>query len=190
MKHCFTISMLTLFVYLFSTPASHAQYTAGAHYIGLCATVVTEPLGWGVQYEYGYDENIGLGLIIRYWGQEPAKAYESTGTGTLDRETFAPMFQARYHFLPKDLFDPYAGIRLGYSIYTETWSTEGIVTRPKPEDRASSGISMSIIGGMRYFASQKISIEACLEYFLANDDYYFSNNSTTAVTLGLNFTLD
>ncbi len=190
MKHWFTISMLTLLVCLLSAPSVHAQYLARAHYIGLSATVVTEPVGWGVQYEYGYDENIGLGLIIRYWGQEPVKAFLQTGTATLDRDTFAPMFQARYHFMPKEVMDPFAGLRLGYSIYTETWTTEGIVTLPKPADRAASGISMSIIGGMRYFATEKISLEGILEYFLYNDEFYFTEETSTAITFGVNFTLN
>ncbi len=190
MNYRFTISMLTLLVCLLSAPSLHAQYTPRAHYIGASATVVTEPVGWGVHYEYGYDENIGLGLVIRYWGQEPAVANLSTGTATLDRQTFAPMFQARYHFLPKEMMDPFAGLRLGYSIYTETWTTEGIVTLPKPVDRAASGISMSIIGGMRYFASEKISLEGILEYFLVNDEFYFEDATSTAVTFGINFTLN
>ncbi|HOJ04392.1 MAG TPA: outer membrane beta-barrel protein [Bacteroidota bacterium] len=189
MKHWCTISMLTLLVCLLSTGTVHAQYMPKAHYIGVSATVVTDPIGWGAQYEYGYDENIGLGLIFRYWGQEPAKAHLQTGSATLDRDTFAPMVQARYHFLPKDQTDPYAGVRLGYSIYTETWKTEGIVTLPKPTDRAESGISLSIIGGMRYFMTNNLSLEACLEYFLANDEFYFENESSTAVSFGVNFTL-
>jgi opacity protein-like surface antigen len=190
MKHRFTISTLTLLVCLLAAPSIQAQYQAGAHYIGATATIVTEPVGWGVQYEMGYDEHIGLGILVRYWGQEPAKAYTQTGTATLERQTFAPMFQARYHFLPKEMIDPFAGLRIGYSIYTETWTTEGIVTLPKPANRAESGISMSLIGGMRYFVSDKISLEGILEYFVVNDEMYFRDPTQTAITFGVNFTLN
>ena len=190
MKHWFTISMLTLLVCLLSAPSLQAQYLPRAHYIGASATIVTEPVGWGVQYEYGYDENIGLGLVIRYWGQKPGKDFTSTYTATLDREAFAPMFQVRYHFLPREIMDPFAGVRLGYTVYTETLTTEGIYTGTKPPAKAESGLTMSVIGGMRYFASDKISIEGILEYFLMNDEGYFEYQTSTAVTIGVNFTLN
>jgi opacity protein-like surface antigen len=190
MKRWFTLSLLTLMVLILSSATSYSQYKLGSHYIGVNATVVTEPVGWGLNYEYGFDENIGLGFLVRYWAPEERKHYESTGTGTLQRTTIMPMVQAAYHFLPKAQFDPYGGIRLGYGIYTETWSTEGIVTRTKPVERAESGVSMSIMGGFRYFVTPKISLDGTLEYFLVNDTDYYDNLADTGLMLSVNFTLD
>ncbi|MBR9977209.1 MAG: outer membrane beta-barrel protein [Bacteroidetes bacterium] len=190
MKRCLTLSLLTLFVFIITGATGLAQYKMGAHYIGANATVVTEPVGWGINYEFGFDERIGLGLVIRYWAPEEGKHYESTGTGTLQRSTIMTQFQAAYHFLPQARFDPYGGLRLGYSIYDENWQTSGIVSRTKPAARAESGITMSIMGGFRYFVSPKISIDGTLEHFVVNDDNYFENQSASALMFSVNFTLD
>ena len=190
MKRWFTLSLLTLSVFLLMSATGTAQYRMGAHYIGANATVVTEPVGWGLNYDYGFDENISLGFVVRYWAPEEGKHYESTGTGTLQRSTIMPMVQAAYHFLPKTQFDPYGGARIGYGIYNETWTTDGIVTRTKPDERAESGVSMSIMGGFRYFVSPKISLDGVLEYFLVNDTDYFENQSDTGMMFSVNFTLD
>lgn len=190
MKRWFTLSLLTLIAIIFAGATSHAQYRMGAHYIGANATVVTEPVGWGLNYEYGFDENIGLGLVVRYWAPKEGKHYESTGTGTLQRSAIMPLVQAAYHFLPQAQFDAYAGLRIGYSIYTESWEISGIVTRIKPPERAESGVTMSMMGGFRYFVSPKISLDGTLEYFIVNDEDYFDNQATSALMFSVNFTLD
>jgi opacity protein-like surface antigen len=191
MKRWFTLSMLTLLAVMFTSTTGFAQFKAGNHYIGVNATVVTEPVGWGVNYEFGYEENLGLGLIVRYWSPEDTPYYESTGTGNLKRETFMTMFQAAYHPLTNAVYDPYGGVRVGYAYYNETWTTEGIVVgiTGTPTPKAESNISMSIIGGIRYFVANNISIEGALEYFLFNDEKYFRNESDTALMFALNFTL-
>ncbi|MDT8324798.1 MAG: outer membrane beta-barrel protein, partial [Bacteroidota bacterium] len=189
MKRWFTLSMLTLLAVILTSTTGLAQYKAGNNYIGVNATVVTEPVGWGLTYEYGYDENIGLGLTARYWSPETTETGESTWTGTLERETFMFLAQALYHALPKSQFDPYGGVRLGYAYYAETWTTEGVAARTAPPEKAESGITMSIVGGMRYFFSPQISAEAALEYFLMHDDGYFVNRASTGMLLGVNFTL-
>jgi opacity protein-like surface antigen len=190
MKRWFTLSLLTLIAFILAGATSHAQYKMGAHYIGANATVVTEPVGWGINYEFGFDENIGLGVVVRYWALDEGKHYESTGTGTLQRSVIMPMVQAAFHFLPKAQFDPYGGLRVGYSIYDEEWQTSGIVTRTKPDERAESGITMSLMGGFRYFITSKISIDGTLEYFAVCDEDYFDNQSTTGMMFSVNFTLD
>ncbi|MFZ1728536.1 MAG: outer membrane beta-barrel protein [Bacteroidota bacterium] len=190
MKRWFTLSLLTLITLIFASTTTQAQYHMGAHYIGLNATVVTEPVGWGLNYEFGFDENIGLGLVVRYFSRAEGKHYESTGTGTLQRSTIMPLVQAAYHFLPKAQFDAYGGARLGYSIYSESWKTSGIVTRTKPVEAAESAVTMSIMGGFRYFVSPKISLDGTIEYFLVNDDKYFDNQATSALMFSVNFTLD
>lgn len=190
MKRWFTLSLLTFMVLILSSATSYSQYKMGAHYIGANATVVTEPVGWGLNYEYGFDENIGLGVVVRYWSPKEGKHYESTGTGTLQRSAIMTLVQAAYHFLPKAQFDPYGGLRVGYSIYTENWSTDGIVTRTKPVERAESGVTMSLMGGFRYFVSPKISIDGTLEYFMVNDIDYFDNQADTGLMFSVNFTLD
>ncbi len=190
MKRWFTLSLLTLFAFILAGSTSNAQYKMGAHYIGVNATVVTEPVGWGINYEFGFDENIGLGLVVRYWSLREGKLYISTGTGTLKRSIIMPTVQAAFHFLPKAQFDPYGGIRVGYSIYDESWETAGNVYDNPPDERAESGITMSLMGGFRYFVTPKISIDGTLEYFAVHDEDYFDNQATTGMMFSVNFTLD
>jgi len=190
MKRWFTLFMLTLLAVILTTSTGYAQYKPGTHTIGVNATAVTEPVGWGVNYELGYDENLGLGLIVRYWSPEDRKAYESRGEATISRETYMIQLQAAYHALPTSSWDPYAGVRVGYAYYDETFTTSGIVVGiTEPEPIAESGISMSLVGGMRYYVSKQLSLGAALEYFLVNDEDYFYNQSSTGMIFDLSFTL-
>lgn len=192
MKRWFTLSMLTLLAVIFMSTTGVAQYKAGNHYIGVNATVVTEPVGWGVNYEFGYEKNLGIGAVVRYFSPEDVPYYESTGTGNLKRETYMILAQALYHPLSNAMYDPYGGLRVGYSYYSETWTTEGIVVgiSGEPTPKAESGISMSIVGGLRYFVTNNISLEGALEYFLVNDQNYFRNESDTGLMFAVSFTLD
>lgn len=190
MKRWFTLSMLTLLAVILTSATGYAQYKAGNNYIGVNATVVTNPVGWGVTYEHGFDDNIGLGVIGRYWSPEVTKTGASTWTGELKRETFMVLVQALYHALPKAQFDPYGGVRLGYAYYTETWTTTGVAPRSAPPEKAESDIALSVVGGMRYFFTPKLSMEAGLEYFLYIDDGYFVDRGTTGMVIGVNFTLE
>ncbi|GEM_PF-1441715 len=190
MKRWFTIFMLTLLAVILTSTTGYAQYKPGTHTIGVNATAVTDPVGWGVNYEYGYDENLGLGMLVRYWSPEERKAYESTGEASITRATYMVQLQALYHALPTSAWDPHAGVRVGYSYYDEEFSTSGIVVGiSEPEPKAESNISLSIVGGMRYYLSEQLSLGAALEYFLFNDENYFDNESTTGVVFDLSFTL-
>jgi len=190
MKRWLPLFMLTMLAVILTSSTGYSQYRPGTHTIGLNATVVTEPVGWGMNYELGYDESLGLGLIVRYWSPETRKAYESRGEASIDRETYMIQMQAVYHALPASAWDPYGGIRLGYSYYTETFTTSGIVVGiTQPEPIAESGITLSIVAGMRYYVSEQLSLGAALEYFLFNDDKYFKNESTTGLMFDLSFTL-
>jgi opacity protein-like surface antigen len=191
MKRWFTLSLLTLIAIIFTSATSHAQYRMGAHYIGVNATVVTEPVGWGINYEFGFDENIGLGLVIRYWGFERGPFPIGSQTfATKKRTVIMPLVQASYHFLPKERFDAYGGVRVGYSIFDETVTTEGFAPYSNQAPIPENGITMSMMGGFRYFVSSKISIDGTLEYFLMNDEDYFDNQATSALMFSVNFTLD
>jgi opacity protein-like surface antigen len=190
MKRWLPLFMLTILAVILASSTGYSQYRPGTHTIGVNATVVTEPVGWGVNYEFGYDDNLGLGLIVRYWSPEDRKAYESTGEASIERETYMAQLQAVYHALPTSAWDPYGGIRLGYSYYGETFTTTGIVVGiTQPEAKAESGITLSLVAGMRYYVSEQLSVGAALEYFLFNDENYFENESTTGMMFDLSFTL-
>ncbi|MCB2204986.1 porin family protein [bacterium] len=191
MKRWFTLSLLTLLAVILMSATGYAQYKAGNNYIGVNATTLTEPVGWGVVYEHGYDDNIGLGIIARYFAEEDKDLAEQSWSATLGRETFMVQLQALYHGLSGAQFDPYAGARLGYSYFNQTWELgeNSVINREAPPDRAESGITMSVVGGMRYFFSPQLSMEATLEYFLYNDEDYFANRANTGMVIGVNFTL-
>lgn len=190
MKRWFTLSLLTLFALILTSTTGLAQFKAGNHYIGANATVLVDPVGWGLGYEYGYDENLGLGVLVRYFGQEDINTGDQTYKATLGRETYMAQAQALYHAFPKAQFDPYGGLRLGYSYYNEKWEvTEGVVDRAAPVEKAASGITLSLAVGMRYFFSPQLSLDAALEYFLYNDEDYFKEPANTGMVIGVNFTL-
>ncbi|MBR9976408.1 MAG: outer membrane beta-barrel protein [Bacteroidetes bacterium] len=192
MKRYFTLLPFIAVGMLLLGASSTAQYRVGSHTLGINATVVTEPVGWGVNYEFGFDEHIGLGGVIRYWGSERGPFPIGSQTRVvINRSVIMSMFQASYHFLPKERFDPYGGLRLGYTVFDETAEIiEGFSPYTEPKELPESGISMSLMTGFRYFLSPKISIDGTLEYFLVNDEAYFDNDSDTGLMFSVNFTLD
>lgn len=191
MKRWFTLLPLFLIGFVLMQSTGVAQYRVGSHTLGVNATIITEPVGWGVNYEFGFDEHIGLGAVIRYWGSERGPFPIGSQTYvTIQRSVIMSMFQANYHFLPRERFDAYGGVRLGYTVFDETAEVEGFSPYTKPKDLPESGISMSLLGGFRYFVSPKISIDGTVEYFLVNDDTYFDNDASTGLMFSVNFTLD
>jgi hypothetical protein len=104
MKSMLKVTLFAAVALVLCTSTSEAQFRHGGNYLGPVLTLATDPIGFGVQYEYGISENVGIGGIIRYWGQSEDFFY-----GSVSWSTVIPQFQAAYHFMPGNQLDPYAG---------------------------------------------------------------------------------
>jgi len=152
---------------------SQAQFRHGGNWLGPNLTLATDPIGFGVDFEHGVSENVGLGGIIRYWGKSGSSAGSSWSWSTI-----MPQFQAAYHFMPGDQLDPFAGGRLGWAIFS--WKSDIVGAT------GESGLFLTAYGGLRYFFNPQISGTGTLEFRVAGDDYF---GSTIQLTIGANFTL-
>ncbi len=173
MKSVLHIAVLAAIVLVLGSSTGTAQFRQGGNWLGPVLTLATDPIGFGVQYEHGISQNVGIGGIIRYWG----KSYSSAGYD-VTWSVIMPQFQGAYHFLPGDQLDPYAGGRLGWAIYS--WDSDfGSASD-------SGGLFLTAYGGLRYFFSPSISGNGTLEFRVAGDDYF---GSAIQLSLGVDFTL-
>lgn len=158
---------------------AQAQFAKGKSFLGPNLTLATDPIGLGVDYEYGLNENVGLGGMVRYWGRSVDYAWGSSTWSVI-----MPQFQAAYHFMPGEQFDPYAGARLGFAIYSSSHTSD--IPGYTWSDSNSGGLYLSLSGGARYFFSPKISANGSIEIRAAGDDYF---GSSLGLVLGVDFTL-
>lgn len=181
MKSVLNVALLAAVVLVLCTSTGQAQFRHGGNWLGPVLTLATDPIGFGLQYEYGISENIGIGGIIRYWGRSEDFYY-----GEVSWSTVIPQFQAAYHFMPGDRLDPYAGGRLGYAIYSSSVDYHPPYSGMDWSDSASGDLFLTAYGGLRYFFSPGIAGNAQLEFRVAGTDYF---NSSIQLSIGVDFTL-
>lgn len=171
MKVALSTMLLTIVLLVAASGTGQAQFKERGLYIGPNVTLATDPIGFGAQLEYGITPNIGLGGMLRYWGQS-----FGGGSWTL----IIPQAVAYYHFLPGSEWDPFLGARLGYASISYSWDSgySGAST--------SSGVFLNAAGGVRYFFTPRLSIQGTGEFRLAGEEY-FSN--ALGLVVGLDFTL-
>jgi hypothetical protein len=173
MKLVLHITVLAAVVLMLGTSTGTAQFRHGGNWLGPAITLATDPIGFGVNYEHGVSQNIGIGGLIRYWG----KSYTSIGNN-ISWSIIMPQFQGAYHFMPGEQLDPFAGGRLGWAIYSYS-SDFGSASD-------SGGLFLTAYGGLRYFFNPSISGNGTLEFRVAGDDYF---NSAIQLSIGVDFTL-
>lgn len=116
----------------------------------------------GVSLEYGLTENIGIGgsLMFSSW---------STGGGMfkVSESLITPSLDVYYHFTQPHIkkIDLFAGISLGYSIYSWSWD----LGESDWSDKSSSGLFLSPIFGVRYYFSPKLAISLRTNYSALGD---------------------
>lgn len=173
MKSVFSITLIAALAFVLNTSSSQAQFRHGGNWLGPVLTLATDPIGFGVQYEHGISQNVGIGGIVRYWGKSISSAgYDWSWSIVM------PQFQGAYHFMPGDQLDPYAGGRLGWAVYSID-SDFGV-------GGGSSGLFLTAYGGLRYFFSPKIAGNGQLEFRVAGDDYF---GGSIQLSVGVDFTL-
>ncbi len=180
MKQFATFTLLVTVFALAIPNQSDAQVNKGRNFLGANLTF-TDPIGFGAQFEAMISPNIGIGAMIRYWGQSESQSgfgytYEWSYT------IIMPQAVGYYHFMPGNELDPYAGARLGYGIHSVEVKTTGYTGSVSE----NSGLFLTATGGVRYFFTPKVSINGSLEFRLAGEKYFADDLSILA---GVDFTL-
>ncbi len=181
MKAWITTILLVGTLALLTSSVQAQGFRKGEHLLGVAVTVATDPVGFGVNYEYGVTPEVGIGGLLRYWGKSV-----STFGGELNWSVIMPQAQVFYHFMPKNEVDPYVGGRLGYAIYSTSWDAKGdSFLNPAPKTE-SGGLFLTGVGGVRYFFSPKVAANASLEFRIAGTDYF---DSGIGLIIGVDFVL-
>lgn len=173
MKTVIKVTFLAAVAVLLCTSTGKAQFREGGNWLGPVLTLATDPVGFGAQYEYGVNENIGIGGIVRYWGKSASTAGYSWSWSIV-----MPQLQAAYHFMPGDQLDPYAGGRLGWAVY----SYESDFLSASDD----GGLFLTAYGGLRYFFNPNIAGNGQLEFRVAGEDYF---GGSLQLTVGVDFVL-
>jgi hypothetical protein len=108
----------------------------------------------GVGLEYALTEKVGIGgsLMVASWSSE-------AGTFKVSQTLIIPAVDVNYHFtkVAFDKLDLFAGISIGYSIYSYSWDFGEITW----DEAGTSSVYFSPVLGIRYYFSKKIAL--CLK---------------------------
>jgi hypothetical protein len=180
MKVFVKVTLLTVALSFLFTVNSDAQFRHRGNWLGPVLTLATDPIGFGANFEHGISKNVGIGGIIRYWGDS-----EETAFYDISATTIIPQAQAAYHFMPGEQLDPYAGGRLGYAINSVSVDSKSAFG-PDYDDSGTSGLFLTAYGGLRYFFSPKVAANGSLEFRVAGEDYF---DGALQLSVGVDFTL-
>jgi hypothetical protein len=176
-----SILIVILFV-AFQT--SNAQFEASKNYLGpsLGLSFLGSTFQIGVNYEHGLNLNsigmsgsgkLGVGGLFRYWGYS-----EDFFGGKWSYTNILIGAQGNYHFeVSGGKLDPYLGLVLAYDIGTVDW--DGVKGAGWAE-RTSGGFWLGLQGGLRYFFTPKLALNARLG---------LGTLSYSSLEVGVDFTL-
>ena len=156
---------------------SYAQFNKGKMFLGPVVDF-HDPIGFGGEFETGVSENIGIGGLVRYWGQSQSYSYGKATWSVIILQAVG-----YYHFMPGQTLDPYVGARLGYAVYSSSFDSN--IPGYSYSAGGESGLSLNGSGGLRYFFNRSISINGSLEFRLAGEKYF----DDFGFLVGVDFTL-
>ncbi len=157
---------------------AQAQFHNKGVYLGPNLTLATTPTGFGADIEFGVSPNIGIGGMVRYWGQSETYYGYSWSWSVI-----IPQLTGSYHFMPDNQLDPYLGARLGYGIYS--YSTNVPTVSGYTGYYGKSDVYLTGAAGLRYFFTPRISANGSIEFHLAGYDFV----GGTGIVIGVDFTL-
>ena len=130
---------------------------------------IESTIGFGGGIDLGtITENIGLGVVVFYWG----KSYD-VGIYSWTFSDFAIKVNGKYYF-PMEKMKPYVGAGLGIHMVSSKWEqppyTIGGYTYGGGSVSASdTKFGFHILGGVEYPINEKIGVLGKLEYGLVSD---------------------
>lgn len=148
MKKALSIAVLLLLFSVSFVFSQDKEFYEKTQIISPILGVNSYAVPFGVNFEYGMTENIGIGGTAMYWSWGSTRWRNSLINLSAD---------AAYHFtsLEVEKLDLFAGGGLGISIYSYSWkSGYGDISGG---GSGSSGLFLEPFVGARYFFSPKIS---------------------------------
>jgi hypothetical protein len=153
---------------------AHGKYVSkGTLYVGpsLGFSFLGSVPQFGANCEYGIQQNIGVGGLIRYWRYSNEFTYSPPVGTEVEPLNYSFKYSniliaglANYHFkINVDKLDPFVGVIIGYDIQSASW--EGSVEVPEDFRHVSvGGFVGTAYGAVRYFLRDNIALVARLGY--------------------------
>lgn len=160
-KNLVIVMMLSLAV---SVAAAQPYFAKGTQIVTPQVGLNEYAIPFGASFEFGVTENIGVSanLMVQMWGDDWVfGSYSST--------LITPSIEGAYHFtsLDVDKLDLYAGLGLGYSVYSWKWKDNDL---GDIDGLGGSGFFLSPFAAVRYYFGEKTA--AMLKvYFSAVGDW-------------------
>jgi hypothetical protein len=164
MKNMISRVIIVLFIVLMvsSVFAGEKEFRKGQLFLTPQAAYYYYAPNLGVSVEYAVTENIGIGgsFMLASWS---AEAFDVK----ISESLITPSLEAYYHFkkIAAKKLDLFAGLSVGYSIYSYSWDISGI----EWIDAGSSGLYLSPILGIRYYLTSKLAISLRSHYSALGD---------------------
>ncbi len=147
-----------------SVAAAEVNFQKGSQIVTPMVGITSYAIPFGVGFEYGVTENIGVSgnLMLQFWS-------EDWGVWGYSCTLITPSIEGAYHFTGLDLskFDIYAGLGLGYSIYSWKWKD---ADQGEFDGVGGSGLYLSPFAAARYYFNEKTAVMLKL-YFSATGDF-------------------
>jgi len=155
-RNLIMIALLTLA--LFAT-AAEPYFTKGTQVVTPQVGLNSYAIPVGVSFEYGVTENIGIAgsLMFQTWSEDLGL------WGKISETIITPSVEGAYHFtdLDVDKLDVFAGLALGYSIYSYKWKDNDWGDWG---DSGSSGLYLTPFAAARYYFGRKTAVMLKIYY--------------------------
>jgi hypothetical protein len=128
---------------------------------------------FGANCEYGIRENVGVGVLVRYWKYSEDFIFSSPAGTEAESFNYSYSFSysnilvagmADYHFkIDVERLDPFVGVIVGYDRQSATWGGAEAV----PEDLrhvSEGGFVGTAFGAVRYFLRDNLALVARFGY--------------------------
>lgn len=155
-RTAYSVTLLLIVGLSFQPTNVAAQYGQGKKFVGAHVGLsgVGSAAAFGVNGEFAYNENVGIGAWLDTWGY--GQSYTGVGGGDWNVRYVSVAATGAWHFPiesnPK--LDPFAGLAVGYFVVSSSWDgTSASVSF------AGSGSRVFIdgIAGLRYHFRENLS---------------------------------
>lgn len=160
-KNLLIVALLSL---VLSASAAEPYFTKGTQVVTPQVGLNSYAIPVGVSFEYGVTENIGIAgsLMFQTWSEDMGM------WGKISETIITPSVEGAYHFTDLDVekLDVFAGLSLGYSIYSWKWKDNDLGDWG---DSGSSGLYLTPFAAARYYFNQKTAVMLKLYYSVIGD---------------------
>ncbi|MCU0289536.1 MAG: hypothetical protein MUF15_24470 [Acidobacteria bacterium] len=176
MKTKVIIGILTVMMLTTSVFAGKKEFKEGSWYLTPQIVLYSYAPNFGASLEYAVTENIGVGgtLMFASWS-------EKNGYGKVSQTLITPSVDGYYHFTEVGVkkLDVFAGLSLGYSIYSYSWNGSG----GSWGGTGASDLFLCPFAGARYYFNRNTA------FYLKLDFPVTGNWSGIGAVLGVTFKL-